>query len=461
MDKVTFLEKSAEQSAKNPEVSCGSDEIALNFHTKAPFKGKVFVKGYVSDSNCMRVGNQQTDQRFGISFDQCGVRRERKINGVTIAATVIVSFHQIFITKVDRAYRISCFYMESSKSVNQRIDVSSLTTQLLENQISMPTCRYEILSGGPNGRVAQYARIGEAVYHKWTCHADLPDVYCMRVHSCTVVDGQGGPSVTVLDANGCQVDESVLKNLEYIDDLSAGQEAMAFKFADRSGLYFNCQIQLTLKDRQFGCSVSQPDCSQTPYGGQIVVPASATEAESLEDFTAIDPEALEHKSGYTARPIASDTEAGLDTASTYRETKTTSAYRKNSQAQQSTSPYFAGQQQHQAHPPGVSPTDFDRIRSKFQHHAQQRRREHVHVNARINRGYETGGEVNEERFAAAKAKRHLDKDIVADFDLPQTSLVVFGLEDEEPIGDHSPPTKINEMRSHLAVTNEMACVRTS
>ncbi|VDM73632.1 unnamed protein product [Strongylus vulgaris] len=48
----------------------------------------------------------------------------------------------------------------------------------------------------------KYGNIDETVYHKWTCVSELTDVYCMQVHSCTVYDGQGGPPVTVLDANG-------------------------------------------------------------------------------------------------------------------------------------------------------------------------------------------------------------------------------------------------------------------
>ncbi|KHJ98263.1 hypothetical protein OESDEN_01756 [Oesophagostomum dentatum] len=78
----------------------------------------------------------------------------------------------------------------------------ALTTQVVEGQTQLPVCRYEILSDGPNGVPIKYGKIGETVYHKWTCVSELADVYCMRVHSCTVYDGQGGPPVTVLDANG-------------------------------------------------------------------------------------------------------------------------------------------------------------------------------------------------------------------------------------------------------------------
>lgn len=201
----------------------------------------------------MTVGDGKTAHRFEVRHDSCGVRRQREINGVVISATVIISFHSIFITKIDRAYRVSCFYVEGTKKVHNHVDISALTTQLLESQTQLPVCRYEILNEA-GGAPIKYARIGDQVYHKWTCVAELENVYCMKVHSCTVYDGQGGPPVTVIDSNGCSVDGVILQNLEYTSDLTAGKSAPVFKFADKAGLYFNCQIQLTIKDVNYGCA---------------------------------------------------------------------------------------------------------------------------------------------------------------------------------------------------------------
>lgn len=75
----------------------------------------------------------------------------------------------------------------------------------------------------------RFARIGDAVYHKWTCDAQVANVFCMRVHSCTVSDGQGGPPIQILDSDGCSIDRFVLADLDYVTDLMAGQEAHVFK----------------------------------------------------------------------------------------------------------------------------------------------------------------------------------------------------------------------------------------
>ncbi|WKX96683.1 hypothetical protein Q1695_012820 [Nippostrongylus brasiliensis] len=273
-----------------PEVQCGSDSISLIFNSRNPFAGKIFVKGFVADNDCVMMGDNKEKHRFTVKHDGCGVRRQREVNGVVIIATVIVSFHPIFITKVDRAYRLSCFYVEGTKKVQQQLDVAALTTQTVESQTQLPVCRYDILFEGPNGVPVKYGKIGDTIYHKWSCTTDLIDVYCMRVHSCTVYDGQGGPPVTVIDINGCSVDGVILQNLDYVDDLSAGKSAQVFKFADKAGLYFNCQIQLTIKDKQYGCANAIPQC------GQTFVQSSPQTTEISSEYSNA------HESGYPTQP---------------------------------------------------------------------------------------------------------------------------------------------------------------
>ncbi len=42
---------------------------------------------------------------------------------MTIMITVVISFHPLFVTKVDRAYNIRCFFMEKVEAVSQQLDV--------------------------------------------------------------------------------------------------------------------------------------------------------------------------------------------------------------------------------------------------------------------------------------------------------------------------------------------------
>ncbi|EYB85490.1 hypothetical protein Y032_0297g1735 [Ancylostoma ceylanicum] len=157
----------------DPEIECGPTTIAINFSTRKQFEGHVYVKPR-------------------------------------------------FITKVDRAFRISCFYMEASKDVGSQIDVSEMTTASVTHMVQMPVCRYDILEGGPNGIPVEFGKIGQQVYHRWSC---AMNTFCMLVHSCSVDDGKGD-RVAILDSDGCAMDRYLLNNLEYPEDLLAGQECV-------------------------------------------------------------------------------------------------------------------------------------------------------------------------------------------------------------------------------------------
>ncbi|CAG9530342.1 unnamed protein product [Cercopithifilaria johnstoni] len=69
--------------------------------------------------------NSKQQLRFSLKFGECNMRRQRTLNprGVAYAFTLIVSFHPIFETEVDRAYRVRCFFTESVKALEATIGV--------------------------------------------------------------------------------------------------------------------------------------------------------------------------------------------------------------------------------------------------------------------------------------------------------------------------------------------------
>ncbi|VDN27779.1 unnamed protein product [Gongylonema pulchrum] len=208
-----------------------------------------------------------------LPFDSCNVARSRSLNprGIYVSAVVVITFHPQFITKVDRAYRIQCFYMEADKTVSTQIEVSDITTAFQTQVVPMPICRYEILEGGPTGSPIKYALIGQQVYHKWTCDSETVDTFCAVVHSCFVDDGNGD-TVEILDESGCALDKYLLNNLEY------PTEAHVYKYADRSELYYQCQISITVKEPNTDCP--RPQCAE-PQGFGAVKSAAAPAPAAL------------------------------------------------------------------------------------------------------------------------------------------------------------------------------------
>uniref|UniRef100_A0A0N5AWL1 ZP domain-containing protein n=1 Tax=Syphacia muris TaxID=451379 RepID=A0A0N5AWL1_9BILA len=243
-----------------PEIECGAVSLGISFSTKHVFDGHVYVKGRYDEPGCRSDEGGEAVAGITLPFNSCGVSRIRSLNprGVYVSTTVIITFHPQFLTKIDKAYRIQCFYMEADKTVSTPLEVSEIATHFISHTVPMPSCHYDVLDGGPQGEVVTFASVGQQVYHKWTCDSEIQDIFCMIVHTCYVDDGQG-KSVEILGDDGCAKDKYILNNLEYPTDLMAGQEAHIYKFADRSQLYFQCQISLSVKEPHQECP--RPICN--------------------------------------------------------------------------------------------------------------------------------------------------------------------------------------------------------
>ncbi|KAE9415336.1 hypothetical protein Angca_008668, partial [Angiostrongylus cantonensis] len=187
----------------------------------------------------------------------CGVRRRRLANprGLALDTTVVVMFHPIFMTQVDKAYHLQCHYLEATNNVTRALEVITSTKFI----------GFQVLNKDRNGSPVQFASLGATVYHKWTCESEDMKQYCMTVHSCTANDGHGIEQ-RLIDEKGCSLDRYLLDNLEYGADLTAGQEASVFKFADKPTMFFSCVIRLELKeDSNIQCRRPVEYCPSEAY----------------------------------------------------------------------------------------------------------------------------------------------------------------------------------------------------
>ena len=126
--------------------------------------------------------------------------------------TVIISFHANFITKVDRAYRCTCLFMEADRIVKNQVDVSMLPTTDLLDTAKMPRCTYTVHKETVDGEVMSTARVGDRAFHVWQCDSDM---FAILVHSCFVDDGVGAERYLLTDESGCAVDRFILADLTY------------------------------------------------------------------------------------------------------------------------------------------------------------------------------------------------------------------------------------------------------
>lgn len=64
-------------------------------------------------------------------------------HGLYISVTVVITFHPMFITMVDKAYNVQCFYMEADKQVTAELGVRSVLLHCLPlTTLCLPYCAY-------------------------------------------------------------------------------------------------------------------------------------------------------------------------------------------------------------------------------------------------------------------------------------------------------------------------------
>ncbi|VDM44272.1 unnamed protein product [Toxocara canis] len=92
------------------------------------FTGNIYVKGQFGIPACRQqyFGNDYPGATFTVRIGECGMRRIRQLqpHGLNYMIVFVTNFHPQFITKVDRAFNVRCFYAQSDKTVNSELEVS-------------------------------------------------------------------------------------------------------------------------------------------------------------------------------------------------------------------------------------------------------------------------------------------------------------------------------------------------
>ncbi|KFD58671.1 hypothetical protein M513_00364, partial [Trichuris suis] len=281
----------------NCNIQCSEDTMTVNFVTRNPFQGRLFVKGMSDRTECSQSFSNPaastTKPSMSFGFGACNMHRSRMVTldltwlscrvhidpqpGMMQSIVVVISFHRLFITRVDRAYMIQCFYMEAEKTVASDLEVSTLTTGQLLDTARMPACAYEVRKGGPDGAIIRYAEIGEAVHHVWFCDTSTHKIL---VKNCFVDDGQGN-QVKIIDENGCAIEPMIIGNLNYAssDTTKAWVDSYVFKFADKPHIFFHCTLQLCNKGDDFCENLTPPRCAAND-AVQVQTAAASTTDDS-------------------------------------------------------------------------------------------------------------------------------------------------------------------------------------
>lgn len=78
-----------------PEVACTQDGVAFTMETEKPFHGQLYVKDEYHNPKC-RInfkGVHKPGATFHLTFNECGMRRQRVVRGLISPLIMIVAVH--------------------------------------------------------------------------------------------------------------------------------------------------------------------------------------------------------------------------------------------------------------------------------------------------------------------------------------------------------------------------------
>ncbi|CAD5211475.1 unnamed protein product [Bursaphelenchus xylophilus] len=254
-----------------PDIECLDSQIRVWIKTRKPFAGRIYAMGKADDDGCFKDDfskHKSKKPRFDLPLGKCGMKSLRSMDprGMYYGITLVVSFHPLFITKVDQAFHVKCFFEEVNKGLTAELGVSMIATTEIDARHGIPGCSYsihrssieELDEGQPAGAPIQFAKIGDKVLHQWHCDDSM---YGVLVHNCYVTDGVN-TKAEVIDSRGCPVDPILITGIRYSADLQrAYAESQVFKFADKPALWFFCQIRMCMKKDGRCDGVTPPPCS--------------------------------------------------------------------------------------------------------------------------------------------------------------------------------------------------------
>uniref|UniRef100_A0A183C956 ZP domain-containing protein n=1 Tax=Globodera pallida TaxID=36090 RepID=A0A183C956_GLOPA len=240
-----------------PEIECGPGIVRFNVKTRQGNASAVYVRGQSQNEDC----TFHNTRNITIELAKCNVRRKREVNpnpGIAYQMTVVVQLHPLFVTRVDRAYNVNCFYREQRQDVSVDFGVNELVTQQVMSHAIIPNCTYSVHRDSPNGPRVKYTHVGEQLYHVWSCPSNM---YAMLLYNCNAVDGKG-EEYPIVDSNGCSRDEFLMPQITYTEDRTRAMAASsAFNFPDRNTMLFTCKIKLCmLKDAEC-TNLTPPSCN--------------------------------------------------------------------------------------------------------------------------------------------------------------------------------------------------------
>ncbi|CAJ0930368.1 unnamed protein product, partial [Mesorhabditis belari] len=263
-----------------PQLLCNEDVILLRVQTSKPFKGLLYVDGQSGREQCRLEfpGNNEPAAQIAIRLGDCGMRRERQLTGVNYRMRLVVSFHPLFRTGIDRSFQIRCFYAMADTTVAAEMDVSTRPPENLEQgSLLNPECAFSVRRDSFDGPPVDLLTVGEKIFYRWDCKPFPTRKLGMLIRGCAII--AAGTTVELIDGRGCPLVPFMNPLVYQSDLLTAYAEVRAYSIRDIDKAYVRCQIKHCELDYNECQGVTPPNCPN--LGGRVYLPTSVVDSTAI------------------------------------------------------------------------------------------------------------------------------------------------------------------------------------
>ncbi|UMM25424.1 hypothetical protein L5515_005257 [Caenorhabditis briggsae] len=222
-------------------VYCEADGMTLVLGNEtSDFEGKIFVKGQAENPYCSKsfsaLLNSHKPYVFKVAFQHCDVQL---LDNHTMASTVVVQKHAMFLTNKADSYDLRCQYPIGSRAVESHVNVSELaTTSTLtdKNSTLAPICRLSV-SNDQHSSISS-AMVGDTL--KLALEVTPSENFGILPRNCFAVNIESGERYTLTDEQGCAIDESLFPQWSVTNSAKVQAMFRTFKWPDSSMIRFQC-----------------------------------------------------------------------------------------------------------------------------------------------------------------------------------------------------------------------------
>uniref|UniRef100_A0A1I7VSX8 EGF-like domain-containing protein n=1 Tax=Loa loa TaxID=7209 RepID=A0A1I7VSX8_LOALO len=230
----------------NMSVDCELDRMTL-FLINDPdlYDSRIFVRGQNDNPFCSKkldaLLTNETEYHLIIQYSHCNVRVE---GPNTIAVTVVIQRHPMFITEQADAYDIRCTYPVGVRKVASHVGISEITTTktIIETGVG-PTCSLTVTN--EQDQPIDTATVGQPLKLALTVYPN--DTYAVLPRNCFAINLETGELYLLTDQCGCAIDTELFPEWTYRQVWLTTARFRTFKWPDSSMIRFQCDCSACIE----------------------------------------------------------------------------------------------------------------------------------------------------------------------------------------------------------------------